>query len=76
MTKRGRWVTAVSGDGVGFFDLVMIRGPRTIFAELKSEKGKLSHEQNKWIVTAKECPGVEVYVWRPSDIKNIERTLI
>ena len=33
----------------GFPDCVMVRPPRLIFAELKSEKGKLSDKQKEWL---------------------------
>ena len=39
----------------GFPDVVMVRPPRLIFAELKSEKGKLTVEQEEWLATLREC---------------------
>lgn len=75
MTKRGNWVTAVSGDGVGFFDLVLIKAPRVIFAELKSVNGRTTQAQKDWFVRTSACPGVAVYLWRPTDIEAIERIL-
>jgi hypothetical protein len=35
-------------SGEGFPDRVFVRGPRLIFAELKSEKGRVSRAQQKW----------------------------
>ncbi len=64
MNRRGQWSTAVQGDGVGFPDLVLVRGKRVIWAELKSVTGKLSSYQEKWLLALKEA-GQEVYVWRP-----------
>ena len=82
-TKNG-WRTAVAGDGAGFPDVVMVKSPRLIFAELKSEKGKLTPEQEEWLDGLGSCgdavrqlghlvdkEGVEVYLWRPSDLDNI-----
>ena len=74
MTKRGKWVTAVQGDGAGFPDLVLIRDSRPIFAELKSAKGKLTAGQEAWLKAASNA-GIEVYTWRPRDIDVIERIL-
>lgn len=76
MTKRGNWVTAVQGDGKGWPDLVLVHSgkKRLIFAELKSEKGKLSKEQQEWLEDIAKIgltPWVMTYVWRPSDIDEI-----
>lgn len=37
----------------GFPDLVLVRPPRLIFAELKNEKNKLSHDQEMWMAALK-----------------------
>ncbi|HZS02229.1 MAG TPA: VRR-NUC domain-containing protein [Chloroflexota bacterium] len=64
----------------GFPDLVLLRPPRLIFAELKTEQGRVTHDQAMWLATFEElrfeelrartrgAAGVlcEVYVWRPS----------
>lgn len=73
----------------GFPDLVLVHqtSGRIIFAELKSEKGKLSMAQHAWIAALRGVEGrikailgfspVEVYRWRPRDWVNgqIERIL-
>lgn len=43
------WRTPVAADGVGFPDLVLVRGPVLIFAELKSDTGKVRPEQQAWL---------------------------
>lgn len=58
----------------GFVDVVMCRDNRLIFAELKSEKGKLTTYQQEWLDTLR-LTGAEVYVWRPSDFNNIVEVL-
>lgn len=58
----------------GFPDLVLCRPPRLIFAELKSETGKLSTDQQEWLEALRAC-GAEVYVWRPSDLERITAIL-
>ncbi len=59
----------------GFPDLVLLRPPRLIFAELKgdSDYGKKgpTEDQRRWINALKLVPGVEVYVWYPRDINDI-----
>jgi hypothetical protein len=50
----------------GFPDLVMVRDGELIFAELKSEKGKLSPAQREWLREL-DMTSVAVYIWRPVD---------
>jgi len=59
----------------GYPDLTMVRGTRLIFAELKSHKGKLRKEQEEWIQRLSDVPSIEVYIWRPLDWPEIEKTL-
>lgn len=86
-TARG-WRTAVAADGAGFPDLVLVRGPELIFAELKTEKGRLRAEQEAWLsdlqavasglrAAGEPAPPavVDVYVWRPSDFDEINARL-
>lgn len=63
-TARG-WRTPVEADGKGFPDLVMVRGERLVFVELKSERGRTSDDQQAWL-DAFFAAGHEVYVWDPS----------
>jgi len=59
----------------GFPDLVLVKPPRLIFAELKSEKGRLTPAQRRWLARLRECRGIEVYLWRPRDWNSIVETL-
>lgn len=71
-TEHG-WRTAVSGDGKGFVDLVLVR-ERVVWCELKTDKGRLSPEQAAWrrvLLDAKQ----EVYLWRPRQWGEIEQVL-
>lgn len=58
----------------GFPDLVLVR-ERVIFAELKSEKGRVSDEQRQWIDALHQAAKVEVYCWKPSDFDEALRVL-
>lgn len=58
----------------GFPDLVMVKGNRLIFAELKRELGKVSPEQESWLYALK-IAGAECYIWRPSDLKQVVEIL-
>ena len=59
----------------GFPDLVLVRAPRIIFAELKRLDEELKPDQVDWIDALQNCPGVETYVWRPHDWPQIEAVL-
>ena len=61
----------------GFPDLCMARGPRLVFAELKTERGKLSPAQIAWLDTLAAVPGIEVYrTWRPSNWETVRDALL
>ena len=59
----------------GFPDCVLIKPPRIIYAELKSEKGQPTSEQYEWLTLLAECPQNEVFLWRPSDFEEIAEIL-
>jgi hypothetical protein len=58
----------------GFPDLVCVRRDRVVFIELKTEKGRLSEDQERWLA-ALGLAGAEVRCWRPSDWPEIEAAL-
>jgi hypothetical protein len=88
-----REVTRASGkplvigdkDSTGFPDIVAARKGRLLFAELKSEKGRLSVAQKDWLADLEEVesywwdrervPPIMVRTYRPSDWSQIERDL-
>ena len=59
----------------GFPDLVLVRPPRVIFAELKTEKGRVTPAQRLWLDVLGRSNEVETYLWRPSDWDRIVKTL-
>jgi hypothetical protein len=61
-------------NAAGLLDLILIRRPRVIWAELKSDRGKLTDAQIGTIAELRSS-GQECYVWRPSDFVKIERIL-
>ena len=63
------WLSVHSARG--WPDLALIRPPRLVLAELKSEKGKTTPAQDHWLDLLAECPGVEVFVWKPSDFDRV-----
>lgn len=58
----------------GFPDIIACRPKRIIFAELKSEKGRLSEQQKEWLALL-NISDAETYVWRPSDYNDIQEVL-
>lgn len=62
------------GSTAGFPDLVLVRRPRLLFAELKREGEQPTPEQAEWLDELWGC-GCEAYVWRPSDWPTVQRVL-
>jgi hypothetical protein len=74
LTRSGKWMTAVQGDGAGFPDLVLVRKGKIMFVELKQDHEKPNKNQRAWLEALAEC-GVDVEVWRPRDWCEIEEVL-
>ena len=58
----------------GFPDLTMVRHGRLIFAELKKDGAYPTPEQRRWLHELKRA-SQKVYLWRPSDWREIEEVL-
>ena len=55
--------------------MLIHRGRGTLlFAELKAERGQLTHAQRAWLDALKQTD-TPAYLWRPSDWPQIEATL-
>jgi hypothetical protein len=59
----------------GWPDLALVRPPRLVFAELKRETGKTTEHQDRWLGLLRGVPGVEVFLWRPSELEQIAEVL-
>jgi hypothetical protein len=59
----------------GFPDLTLVRDEALLFAELKKENGRVSPAQTRWLTLLAKVPGVETYIWRPSDWDEIQARL-
>ena len=60
----------------GFPDLTLVRTGKIIFAELKSQKGRIKKEQQAWLDDLRKNGHVDVYLWRPSDLQDIIDRLV
>lgn len=75
-SRRGTATGWVGDRGVrGLPDLILVRPPRVIFAELKSERGRLRDSQKEVLALLSNCNSVEVYLWRPSDFDEMVEVL-
>jgi hypothetical protein len=72
MTKWG-YRTAVSGDGKGFVDVVLVR-ERVIWIECKRVGEPLKPEQELWR-DALLAAGQEYYIWTPDDFEEVAKIL-
>lgn len=61
-------------NAAGMLDLIMVRRPRVVWVELKSDRGKLTEAQYALLIELRSSHQ-EVYCWRPSDWRAIERVL-
>ena len=59
----------------GWPDLAMTRNGRLVFAELKSETGRVSPAQRRWLEHLELVPCAEVFVWRPPDWPAVQAVL-
>ncbi len=57
----------------GYPDVHLVKPPRIIYAELKTDdpKEKPSRAQRVWLDAFAACPGVETYLWRPKHWEDI-----
>ena len=73
LAKRLNWRCYHTHDSrkseKGFCDLVLVRDGRLIFAELKTDSGKLTPEQDEWLEALAACDA-EVYEWHPAEWEN------
>ncbi|MDD5703981.1 MAG: VRR-NUC domain-containing protein [Dehalococcoidales bacterium] len=63
------WVTAVQGDGAGFPDNIAVNPDfdYCLVCEVKATNGKLTPDQEKWLMAFSRLPGFRVIVLRPEN---------
>jgi hypothetical protein len=78
VVKRTNGYATIPDKGAaGFPDLVLARGERLVFAELKAGKGKVEEAQYDWL-RALQATGAETHIWRehmdwPGNVEKILR---
>jgi hypothetical protein len=55
----------------GFPDVTLVKPPRLVFLELKSQTGRVSTEQAEWLAALNACDGIVARVIRPSDFDDV-----
>lgn len=63
------------GSAAGFPDVVAVRGPRLVMAELKRENGRVSDAQQAWLDDLARVQTLDTHLWRPSDWPAVEEAL-
>lgn len=56
-------------NGAGFLDLVIV-GSRTLFVELKTDKGRITPEQQVWLDALRRAEDSDAAVWRPAHLRD------
>jgi hypothetical protein len=78
LAREHGWTTYHTRDSrksdAGFPDLVLVRGRRLLWVELKTETGELSAAQRGWRDSLLAA-GQDWRLWRPSDWATITETL-
>jgi len=78
LAKLRRWFVYHTHDSrrsiAGFPDLVLLRPPQLIVAELKVGRNRPTSEQNLWLNLFEEA-NVPAYVWRETDWDEIKAVL-
>ena len=69
-----RELVRIVRNAEGFPDLVLVRRPRLVFAELKADRTPVTAAQQEWIALLRACD-LEAYIWRPKHWPDIERLL-
>lgn len=71
---RGRWSTPIQGVP-GFPDLICARGGRVLYLELKTTRGRLTADQERWRDTLRAA-GQDWRLVRPADLQALYEELI
>lgn len=65
-----RWATPLQGD-IGAPDLLLARDGVVLLAELKTDTGRVSNHQHRWLTQL----GEHARIWRPKDWDDVMEEL-
>lgn len=78
LARLHRWAAYYVHDSrhspAGWPDLILLRPPRAVAAELKREDGIVRVDQDVCLALLAAC-GIESYIWRPSQKQEIAEIL-
>ena len=69
MNKRGVWSSPMQGNP-GYPDLTLARNGIVFFFELKSEKGKLTVQQQEWYHALPNCLIIKPHNWLSGEVES------
>lgn len=79
LAERDGWLCYFTHDSrrspAGFPDLVLVRPPVVIFAELKRPDGHATRKQKVWLGWLDQCDQVLSRLWKPTDEQEIRDLL-
>ena len=79
---RWRWThvrrsdKAISMGDPGVPDIIAVRGGVLLVRELKAAAGRFETGQQEWLADLAAVRRVDVGLWRPADIDEVERRLL
>ncbi len=75
-TYDSRFSSEKKGICPGFPDLVLVKPPRILFIELKTEKGIVSDGQKEWLEALKKVERIGAGTIRPHEIDTLFSDLL
>lgn len=68
---KGQWLTNTSTRGVPDLWLLRPSTGQLVVLEIKAHRGRPTPEQLAWIAGLQQVPGVEAYIVRPTDARDV-----
>jgi hypothetical protein len=80
LLREGGWAYIHLRDSrrqraTGWPDLFAVKGDKAIAIELKTERGRITPEQARWLALLRAA-GISTYVWRPTQVDEVRRSLL